>query len=115
MVACQELSAADVELAQHVTTSKTTHVPAEPSPAVADAAIAAVAEPPTEETFAAMRWASQLEDDSSVLGLLRSLPKEVVEEQVALYKQHAETAVAGVDATKRKHVISTKSRLHTPI
>ena len=46
-----------------------------------------------EETFAAMRWASKLMDESNVLSLCRSLPKEIVEEQVRLYRQRNESAV----------------------
>ena len=42
---------------------------------------------PDEETFAAMRWASKLQDDSCVLSLIHSLPKEIVHEQVVLYRQ----------------------------
>ena len=49
---------------------------------------------PTTETFAAMRWASRLQNDVAVLSLIRSLPKEVVEEQVRAYEKGAETAVA---------------------
>ena len=52
---------------------------------------------PTEETFAAMRWATQLTNDVAVLSLIRSLPKEIVEEEVPKYQNNqkrAETAVA---------------------
>ena len=51
---------------------------------------------PDEETFAAMRWASKFKNDSCVLSLIRTLPKEIVDEQVVIYKKRAteETAVA---------------------
>ena len=72
--------------------------PFEPAPAVPEPAPqSAVAEDvaaPSEEAFAVVRWASRLQSDSSVLSLIRSLPKEVVEEQVQLYGKRAETAVA---------------------
>jgi hypothetical protein len=45
-------------------------------------------------------WASKLDDDANVLGLIRSLPKEIVQEQVRLYEKRAETAVA--EAAKEK-------------
>ena len=49
---------------------------------------------PDEETFAAMHWASKLSDDASVLCLIRSLPKDIVEEQVQKYRERETTAVA---------------------
>ena len=49
---------------------------------------------PDEETFAAMHWASKLSDDASVLCLIRSLPKDIVEEQVQKYRACEQTAVA---------------------
>ena len=49
---------------------------------------------PDEETFAAMHWASKLSDDASVLCLIRSLPKDIVEEQVQKYRAREQTAVA---------------------
>ncbi len=113
MVACQELSHEDVELSKHVTAPKTKHAPTEPSPAVADLAIAAVVEAPDEETFAAMQWASKLEDDSCVLSLIRSLPKHVVEEQVSLYRQRDETAVAVAQGPTRKISVGPRARFHT--
>ena len=77
------------------------HPPIEPAPAVADPATETVgpedvATPP-EETGAAMRWASHLRDDSALLSLIRSLPAEVVEEQVQLYKKRNESAVVVAD------------------
>ncbi len=41
-----------------------------------------------------MCWASKLEDDADVLCLIRSLPGEIVQEQVSLYRKRHETAVA---------------------
>ena len=95
MVACQELREDDLNLYR---SGGTLAVPIAPAPAVAEPADP-VADPkdvmtPDEETFAAMRWASRLEDESNVLSLIRALPKEIVEEQVRLYGTRAETAVA---------------------
>ena len=59
---------------------------ADAAPAVADLAVAL----PDNETLAAMRWASKLDNDACVLSLLRSLPKEIVEEQVSLYRRREE-------------------------
>ena len=39
-----------------------------------------------EETFKALQWASKLKDYASLLSLMRSLPKEIVQEQVRLYR-----------------------------
>ena len=47
-----------------------------------------------EETFAALRWASGLQNDSCVLAVIRSLPQQVLDEQVVLYRAHLDTAVA---------------------
>ena len=68
---------------------------------------------PDEETFAAMRWASQLQDDASVLYLLRSLPTAIVEEQVRLYRGQQETAVARTAvAICRSRVLSQSRSIH---
>ena len=103
MVTCQELQAEDLTLYRSGET-KILAVPTAPAPAVAEPAYQ-LADPkdvvtPDEETFAAMRWASKLEHDANVLSLLRSLPKEIVEEQVRLYGKRAATAVA--EAAKEK-------------
>ena len=107
MVACQELREEDVSLYRSGN-AKILAAPTAPAPAVADPALAAPAVEdvvtPDEETFEAMRWASKLEDDSCVLALIRSLPKDVVEEQVALYRRRDETAVA----------VAAVSQGHTP-
>ena len=81
--------------------------PIAPAPAVAELAEES-ADPedvaaPDEETFAAMRWACQLQSDSAVLNLIRSLPKEIVQEQVHMYRKQAETAVA--ETAKQKPTI----------
>jgi len=97
MVACQELRKEDAEA------SKSTDIevapPTAPAPAVAEGeeeqAELMERAMPDEETFAAMRWASRLPNDSAVLGLIRSLPNVIVEEQLRLYRQRPqETAVA---------------------
>ena len=97
MVACQELRQEDVDLYRSGD-AKILAAPTAPAPAVADLALAAPAVAdvvtPDEEVVGAMRWASKLEDDSCVLALIRSLPKEVVEEQLSLYRRRDETAVA---------------------
>jgi hypothetical protein len=97
LAACQELRQEDVSLYRSGD-AKILAAPTAPAPAVAESAVAAVeqkeAVAPDEETFAAMRWASKLDDDSCVLALVRSLPKEVVGEQLALYRRRDETAVA---------------------
>ena len=50
-------------------------------------------EPVTTEAMDAMRWASKLNDDCAVLALMRSLPNQVVQEQICRYNAR-ETAVA---------------------
>ena len=88
MVACQELQMEDVILYRSGVVV-VIDAPSAPAPAVAAMAIETAEHKvdlvPDEETFAAMRWASKLADDVCVLGLIRALPKELVEEQVSLY------------------------------
>ena len=109
MVACQELCKEDVDLCRSWDV-KIIAAPTAPAPAVADPALSVVEQneivTPDEETFAAMRWVSKLEDDSCVLSLIRSLPKAVVEEQVLLYRRHDETAVAVKAKEQEQHKIS---------
>ena len=50
-------------------------------------------EPVTTETMDEMRWASKLNDDCAILALVRSLPNQVVQEQICRYNAR-ETAVA---------------------
>ena len=49
-----------------------------------------------EESMDAMRWASRLVQDASVLALLRSLPSRHVAEHIALYRKRDKPAVADV-------------------
>jgi len=97
MVACQELRKEDAEAS--TSTDIEVAPPTAPAPAVAEGeeeqAELMERAMPDEETFAAMRWASRLPNDSAVLGLIRSLPNVIVEEQLRLYRQRPqETAVA---------------------
>jgi len=94
MALCGELKRDDVQLARGVQDAV---APAAPPAAAAEPVEEAVvpqeAAAPDEETMKAMRWASHLPDDASVLRMIRSLPKEIVEEQVRAYRR-GETAVA---------------------
>jgi hypothetical protein len=116
MVACQELEGADVSLYR----SGDCHIiatPTAPAPAVADLAVAAAEQQddvtPDEETFAALRWASKLDDDCCVLNLIRSLPKEVLGEQVSLYRRRDATAVAAAAQERPKLRLAPRPRLRT--
>ena len=116
MVACQELRLKDVILFRSGAGRILTAAVA-PAPAVAVEA-AAVDEQdvvaPDDETFAAMRWVCRLNDDSSVLSLIRSLPPAIVEEQVSLYRRR--DAVAGVAKAKRpeaKIILAPDARFQT--
>ena len=65
-----------------------------------ETAVAAIArddepEPVSEEAMDAMRRASKIEDDCSVLELVRSLPIQVVQEQTRLWNAR-QTAVAAI-------------------
>ena len=98
MVACQALCQKDVVLYSSGDTKIVTAAMA-PPPAVAEPAAPTVDEETgettvDEETFAAMRWASKLRDDSCVLNVIRALPKEIVHEQVVLYRQREQTEEA---------------------
>ena len=90
MVACQELEKADVILYRSGEVV-VIDAPTAPAPAFADLAVETaehqVVLAPDAETFSAMRWASKLNDDACVLSLMHSLPKELVEEQVTLYRR----------------------------
>ena len=101
MVVLQELEEEDVSayrsgVAQIVTAPIAAPIaaPVAVAEAVEQSAIDEDIGKPDEESFAAMRWASKLDDDANVLSLLRSLPKQIVEEQVQLYRKRDETAVA---------------------
>ena len=76
-----------------------------------ETAVAAIArddelEPVSEEAMDAMRWASKIEDDCSVLELMRSLPIQVVQEQIRLWNAR-ETAVAASSLPKHKLVVGS--------
>ena len=93
MVTCQELDAEDVTRYKSEGHMQIIVVPT----AVAESA-SPNADPkdvvtPDAESFKANAWASKLTDDSNVLSLIHSLPKEIVEEQVRLYRNRPNTAV----------------------
>jgi hypothetical protein len=119
MVACQELCAEDLHLYKSLAVGVIA-APTAPAPAVADLAGATAehkdAVPPDDETIAAMRWSSKLDDDFCVLSLIRKLPTAIVEEQVSLYRRRTETAVA-VGAQKQgpmaKIPVGPQARLQT--
>ena len=75
--------------------------PAEISPAVAeDIAISDEAEscvPRSDEELKAIAWATNLNDDGLALAALRELPRQVIQEQVLLYREHlSRPAIAAV-------------------
>ena len=94
-----------------ITTTTLVAVPVFPAPAKE-----AVDEAPSEttvdeETFNALQWTSRLPDYSSVLSLIQSLPKEIVREQVMLYRnRHTEAAVAAAPKENQKIRLNPKSR-----
>ena len=115
MVALQELQIEDFNASISGGT-QIREVPSAPAPASVEPA-EECAHPeddaaPTEETFEAMRWASQLENDSAVLSLIRSLPKEIVAEQVHRYQKRGETAVAANTKAQEKIELGPNSRYH---
>ena len=111
MAALQELEWSDVTLSRSGSTAVAA-CPSAPAPPVAEPAETSADSEviqPDENTFAAMRWASQLQNDGSVLSLIRSLPKSIVEEQVVLYGKRAETAVAAAAIKQEKIVFCTNT------
>ena len=115
MVALQEIEGEDLKK-NKLGGANILAAPSAPAPAFVEPAKES-ADPqdvaaPTEETFEAMRWASRLESDSAVLSLIRSLPKEIVEEQVQSYRKRAETAVAQRSEEKEQIEVSPRSRYH---
>ena len=81
----------DIQIGQELT----------PHPITFEAAVAAIAcddaveeEPVCEDTMSAMRWACKLKNDCSVLELVRSLPAEIVQEQVRLWKARGDAPSA---------------------
>ena len=117
MAACQELNKKDVvELWSGDT--KFLAVPVAPPSAVAEPAKELpdlneedLPVTPDEETFAAMRWASKLGHDSNVLSLIRSLPKEIVDEQVRLYIERDPLAAVGLAKKEAKIHICLPTRM----
>ena len=94
-----------------ITTTTLVAAPAFPAPAKEAADEAPSENTVDEETFNALQWASRLSDYSSVLSLIQSLPKEIVREQVMLYRNRdAETAVAAATKQKQKTRLNPKSR-----
>ena len=67
-------------------------------------------EPIADEALKAIAWATKLRDDGLVLAALRELPKEVVQEQIVLYREHLSvTAVAAASgATKKSQCQSSR-------
>ena len=68
-----------------------------PAPAVAES-VGVSADPedvatPDEETFEAMRWATQLPHDACVLNLIEALPQAIIQEQVHAYRHRHATTV----------------------
>ena len=115
MVVLQELEEKDVlayrsDVAQIVTAPIAAPIaaPVAVAEAVDQSAIDEDVEKTDEESFAAMRWASKLDDDANVMSLLRSLPKQIVEEQVQLYRKRDETAVAARSAYAAKQLSSMR-------
>jgi hypothetical protein len=116
MLACQDLARADVRL-YRLGDRHLIATPTAPTPAVADLAVAAAEQhdvvPPDTETFGALRWASTLDDDSCVLGLIHSLPNDVLEEHVSLYRRRGEAAVAAAAHEQPNIRLTRRPRLHT--
>ena len=109
MALCQEVDNDDVILSRSEG-AQIVAIPKAPAPAVAEPAIMDVVVP-DENTIEAMRWASQIQDTQHFLSLVRSLPKEIVEEQVRLYGDRAGTAVAEAGAASSKIIVSALPKL----
>jgi len=106
MAMCQEVDKDDVILSRSGC-AQLVAIPIAPAPAVAEPAAMDVVMP-DEKTFEALRWASKMQNDQAVLSLCRSLPQEILEEQVRLYENRGTTAVAEADVAKPKiHVGAT--------
>ena len=109
MVACQELPEKLVTLAKsarfaapEVAAPKVLEAPPNVAPAVAEISEESetrlVLATPDDETYAAMRWASRLQDDGNVLGLIRSLPNEIIEEQLHAYRHREDKPALAKEA-----------------
>ena len=115
MVACQELPHEDVKLYREWGCGTITP-PIAPAPAAAElvVAVAEDAEPIDEAAFAAMRWATHLNNDGCLLRLIRSLPKEIVEEQVIAHRRSKEAAAAAVEEAPRPKIgLCPRAQLRT--
>ena len=116
MVACQELDWDDVHALRACATGVSPKPIAPPAVAAAIADAPAVAEvaKPDEETLEAMRWASTINNDNSLLALIEALPKKVVEEQVVLYRKRDQAmAATQVQPQPKKIWIGSGSRYET--
>ena len=96
LVAAQEIDPVDVK---RPLSSPTAHSrPVAPAPAVAAPTAAPEEEGEreqiTEEAFNAMRWASKVDMDANVSALVRSLPAQIVKEQLLACRARDATAVA---------------------
>ena len=113
MAALQEVDQADITASRSEST-KPLAAPSAPAPSCEepahDSADLKDVAAPTEETFIAMRWACQLQSESAVLNLIRSLPKEIVAEQVHRYNTGAQTAVAANATAIVKIALGPNSR-----
>ena len=114
MAVTQEVNPDDVDKAKLCNQSHLRFPPPEaPAPAVADKtvvedAMVLVDDAVDQETIAAIRWASKLTEDANVLSLIQSLPKGIIEEQVALYRNRDTTKPA---VMKKKKQVKSKSVL----
>ena len=61
----------------------------------------------TEETLEAMRWASNLNHDPSLLSLIRNLPADIVAEQVAAYRERDKPRKKDDEALQQKIHLTT--------
>ena len=128
----QELDGPDVALYRRYLSRAAIHptaVAADAPTAVAEAAAVAdptaVSEPPadtaiatmaaeedqdavvTEEMLEAMRWASNLNHDPSLLSLIRNLPADIVGEQVAAYRARDKPRKKDAEALQKKIRLGT--------
>jgi hypothetical protein len=108
MVACAELRLEDVQAYRNGEFDdpwdcRALVAPLAPSPAVAEPTAPSAASPVLldGDTFKAMRWASGLASDLSVVSLIRALPSEIVDEQVCLYHKRSKTTDALVHLAPR--------------
>ena len=111
MALLQELDSADVKLSQALvpacaaSPSGAAAPVAEPEDSSADLAVFE----PDGKTLLALKWASGLDDDATVVSLIRALPSQVVEEQIAVYDARDLNAVAEAPKQERKIVLKKDS------